>query len=255
MSSAPAVPSSSTASPPDAPAFGFSEQLEAGRGSENYNRWIADQFMPYAGRRVLEVGCGIGNLARYWVDREHFLGIDTEPECVSKCTERFRAHPQARFTQDRVGAPGWVERWGEHRFDTVVAVNVLEHIRDDREALRGWRDIVRRGGGGHVCVFVPAFEFAFSWFDRRYGHYRRYTKETLRDRLLDAGMDIEELRYFNMPGLAAWWATFVLLGRKDTIRGQVGLYDRVVVPLARRLESRLTPPFGNSVVAVCKVAG
>src|SRR6185369_12455656 len=117
----------------------------------------------------------------------------------------------------------------------------------------GWREIVEAGGGGTIGIFVPAFEFAYSWFDQRYGHYRRYTKETLRDKLLDAGLEIQVLRYFNMPGLAAWWATFVLLGRKDAIPGQVGLYDKVVVPIVRRIESVLTPPFGNSIVAVCKV--
>jgi SAM-dependent methyltransferase len=237
---------------PAAPHFGFSEQLETGREAENYNRWIGDQFAPYTGRRVLEVGCGIGNLSRAWVDGEAFVGIDTEPECVAKCQQRFADRPAARFFHDRVGAPDWVRRWSEHRPDTIVAVNVLEHIRDDLEALRGWRDIVRVGGGGHVCVFVPAFEFAFSSFDKRYGHYRRYTKETLRDKVLDAGLDLVTLRYFNMPGLLAWWSTFVLFQRDAAVPGQMGLYDKVVVPIVRRLESVVPPPFGNSVVAVAR---
>jgi SAM-dependent methyltransferase len=234
----------------DAPGFGFSEQLEVGREAENYNRWIAEQFAPYAGRRVMEVGCGIGNLSKQWIDRESFVGVDTERDCVEKCKDRFAGVATARFFQDRVGAPDWVRRWSEHRPDTIVAVNVLEHIREDLEALRGWRDIVRAGGGGHVCIFVPAFEFAYSAFDKRYGHYRRYTKETLRDKMLDAGLDLQELRYFNMPGLLGWWTTFVLLKRGDAVPGQIGLYDKVVVPLMRRLEKVVTPPFGNSVVAV-----
>jgi SAM-dependent methyltransferase len=227
-------------SAPASATFGFSEQLETGRDAENYNRWIVEQFAPFTGRRIMEVGCGIGNLSRHWTDREVFVGIDTEPECVAKCVERFRDQPRASFFQDFVGAPDW------------VAVNVLEHIREDLAALRGWRDILRAAGGGHVCVFVPAFEFAFSAFDKRYGHYRRYTKDTLRDKLLDAGLELEVLRYFNMPGLLAWWTTFVLLRRGDAIPGQIGLYDKVIVPLVRRLESVVTPPFGNSVVAVCR---
>jgi SAM-dependent methyltransferase len=232
--------------------FGFSEQLEGARSADNYNRWIADQFLPHVGRRVLEVGCGIGNLSEFWADRELFVGIDTEEFCVSKCRQRFQSRSNVRLFQDRVGADGWVERWSENKVDTVLAVNVLEHIRDDLAALRGWRSIVEAGGGGTIGIFVPAFEFAYSWFDRRYGHFRRYTKESLRDKLLDAGLEIQTLRYFNMPGLAAWWATFVLLRQKDAIRGEVGLYDRLVVPLFRRIEERITPPFGNSIVAVCR---
>ena len=236
----------------DVPGFGFSEQLEVGRDAENYNAWIAEQFAPFVGRRVLEVGCGIGNLSKHWTDRDAFVGIDTEAECVEKCAARFADRPQARFLRDAVGAPDWVRRWSEHRPDTIVAVNVLEHIREDLEALRGWRDIVRAGGGGHVCVFVPAFEFAYSPFDKRYGHYRRYAKDTLRDKMLDAGLDIVSLRYFNLPGLLGWWTTFVLLRRGDAVPGQINHYDKVVVPLVRRLEQLVPPPFGNSVVAVAR---
>lgn len=242
--------------PGDEPAqdLGFSEQLESGRDAGNYNRWVAEQFLPHVGRRVLEVGCGIGNLSQFWIDRETFLGIDVDPRCVAKCSERFRGHPNVEIRQDRVGAPGWVDRWAAGRFDSVIAVNVLEHIRDDRATLEGWRRIVQAGGGGTINLFVPAFEFAFSAFDARYGHFRRYTKETLRDKLLDAGLDIQVLRYFNMPGLLAWWATFVLFQRQQAGSGRVGLYDKLVVPTLRRLEQRLAPPFGNSIVAVCRVS-
>jgi SAM-dependent methyltransferase len=236
------------------PQFGFSEHLEVGTGLDNYNRWIADQFLPYVGRRVLEVGSGIGNLSQHWTDRELFVGIDPEGACVTKCQQRFEGRANVRFLHDYVGAPDWVPRWSADRFDTVIAVNVLEHIRDDLDALRGWREILIGGGGGNLCVFVPAFEFAYSDFDKRYGHYRRYSKETLRDKLLDAGFDIEVLRYFNMPGLLAWWATFVLLKRREAGSRQTGLYDKAVIPLMRLLEERFAPPFGNSVVAVCRVA-
>jgi SAM-dependent methyltransferase len=234
------------------PDFGFGTELEVGRGAYNYNRWIADQFTPFIGSRVLEVGCGIGNLSSHWTDREMFVGIDTEPTCIAKCAERFQNAPRARFLHDSVGAPDWVPRWSQHRPDTIVAVNVLEHIREDLVALRGWRDILRAGGGGYVCVFVPAFQFAYSSFDRRYGHYRRYTKATLRAKLVDAGLDLVKLRYFNAPGLLAWWATFVLLRRQEAVAGQVDLYDKFMVPVVRRLEDIVSPPFGNSVVAICR---
>lgn len=243
------APMSSQLSPPQ---FGFSEHLETGRAADNYNRWIADQFTPYVGERVLEVGCGVGTLSEHWVDRPSFIGIDTEAECVAKCQQRFANRPSARFFHDRVGAGDWVQRWSAYAPDTIIAVNVLEHIREDLAALRGWRDILRARGGGHVCVFVPAFEFAYSSFDRRYGHYRRYTKETLRDKLLDAELELEALRYFNLPGLLAWWSTFVFLRRTDAAPAQLGLYDNVIVPVVRRIEQLFPPPFGNSIVAVCR---
>jgi SAM-dependent methyltransferase len=232
--------------------FAFATALEVTTSANNYNRWIADQFAPFVGRSVLEVGCGIGNLSRYWIDCQAFVGIDIEPACVAKCIERFRDVPSARFFHDFVGGPGWVPRWSEYRPDTIIAINVLEHIRDDVAALRGWRDVVCAGGGGYICVFVPAFDFAYSAFDKRQGHYRRYTKAILRDRLAAASLDPVVLRYFNAPGLLAWWATYVLLGRQDPDAGQVSIYDKVFVPVIRRVEQMLAPPFGNSVVAVCR---
>lgn len=237
----------------DASDFGFADQLEVGREAENYTRWIAEQFAPFMGRRVMEVGCGIGNMSKLWIDRDAFVGIDPEAACVEKCKARFARESRAQFFHDHVGAPDWTTRWTVHRPDTIVAVNVLEHIREDLAALRGWRDILRKSGGGHLCLFVPAFEFAYSEFDKRYGHYRRYTKDTLRDKILDAGLELRVLRYFNMPGLLGWWSTFVLLKRGDAVPGQIGLYDKVVVPLARRIERHVPPPFGNSVVAVARV--
>jgi SAM-dependent methyltransferase len=232
--------------------FGFSEQLELGKAAPNYNRWIADQFTPYVGQDVLEVGCGMGTLSEHWIGRSSFVGIDSEAECITKCAQRFAARPGALFIHDRVGAPDWVARWSAYRSDTIVAINVLEHIREDLDALRGWRDILQARGGGRICVLVPAFEFAYSAFDHRYGHYRRYTKASLRDKLLDAGLELEVLRYFNLPGLLGWWSTFVLLRREVAGTSQIGLYDRVVVPLARRVEQAFAPPFGNSVIAVCR---
>jgi SAM-dependent methyltransferase len=233
--------------------FGFSEVLESGRTTDEYNRWMAEQFVPHLGQRVLEIGCGIGSLLEYWADREFAMGIDMEQACIEKCQDRFRDRPNVRVSRDAVGSPGWIQRWSEHRFDSVVAINLLEHIRDDLAALKGWRQIVEAGGGGQICVLVPAFEFAFSDFDRRYGHYRRYTKETLRDKLLDAGLNIEVLRYFNMPGLLAWWTMFVLLRKQNAEDAPVGLYSKLVVPLFRKIEAKFTPPFGNSVIAVCSV--
>jgi SAM-dependent methyltransferase len=233
--------------------FSFSQHLEAARGISNYNRWIAEQFEPYVGKRVLEVGCGIGTMSEHWIGRPSFTGIDPEAECVQKSAQRFAARPSARFVHDRVGAPDWVARWSEFRPDTIMVINVLEHIREDLDALRGFRQILEAGGGGHLCLFVPAFEFAYSAFDHVQGHFRRYTKETLRDKILDANLELETLRYFNLPGLLGWWSTFVLFRRVYSDEAPVGFYDRAVVPLTRKLERLIPPPFGNSVVAVCRV--
>jgi SAM-dependent methyltransferase len=234
--------------------FGFGEQLERASVADDYFAWIADVFRPFVGQRILDIGCGIGTMIEHWVDRELVVGVDTEAACVARSRQRFDGRANVRIDELHVGAPGWIERLAQDRFDTLTAVNVLEHIRDDLEALRGWRRVLEASGGGNLCVFVPAFELAYSSFDRRYGHYRRYTKETLRDRMLEAGFDLEELRYFNMPGLVLWWLFFVVMRRDEVKTTEVSLYNKIFIPLARRLEKIVTPPFGNSIIAVGRVA-
>jgi hypothetical protein len=105
-----------------------------------------------------------------------------------------------------------------------------------------------------VVVFVPAFPFAMSDFDRAIGHYRRYTKDAARRAFADAGLVVEELRYVNVPGLAAWTVGMRLLRMRPrdglVLRG----WDRAVVPVARRVENRVSPPFGQSLLAVSRTA-
>ena len=128
---------------------------------------------------------------------------------------------------------------------------MLEHIEDDVRAVRGARALVREGG--HVVMFVPAFPFAYGRFDKAVGHYRRYTKASLREAFEAAGLDLVDLRYVNMPGLASWYVGVRLLRMTVSDSVVVRLWDRTITPLARRLESKRRPPFGQSLLAVARV--
>lgn len=158
--------------------------------------------------------------------------------------ERFVDDP--RVTVRRLKLPTG-ER-GAH--SAAVALNVLEHIEDDVSAMRGAAHLVRPGGA--VVLIVPAFQFAMSRFDRSVGHFRRYTCDSLSTVLTDAGLTIEELRYINPIGLINWYLVCTLLGwfprNGPLLRG----YDRTVGPVAKRLERRWRPPFGQSVFAVAR---
>jgi SAM-dependent methyltransferase len=130
-------------------------------------------------------------------------------------------------------------------------MNVLEHIDDHVGALRAAHALLRPGGT--VVMFVPAFEFAMSRFDRAVGHYRRYRRSTLREAYQRAGLAIEQIHYVNAPGLFAWFVGMRLLGMTPMDGGSVRMWDRTVVPIARAVERRVRPPFGQSVFAVGRV--
>ena len=136
---------------------------------------------------------------------------------------------------------------------TVVAVNVLEHIEDDCAALRALSRLVVPGG--RLVVWVPGYPRLYGEFDRQVGHVRRYTPATLRAALEGADLTPVEVRPVNLLGGLAWWLIVRHGGVSAPRPRLVQLYDRTVVPLTRAVERRITPPFGQSVMAAAIVPG
>ena len=217
------------------------ETLEAAR---NYNAWIASLALPYLGTDPIEVGSGTGTLAQLWLE----AGVRqlTVSEVDSQMLERLRA----RFEGDgRVAVEEIdLEHASSAGHSALVGLNVIEHVADDVGGLRAAARLVRPGGA--VVVFVPAFPFAMSEFDRAIGHHRRYTVKTIRRTFGDAGLEVETIQYVNAPGLLAWLVGMRLLRLTPSEGIALRAWDRLVVPIARRVEGRRPPPFGQSLLAV-----
>jgi SAM-dependent methyltransferase len=225
-----------------------SEVLEDLSDAVNYQRWLADLTRPYLGDDPIELGGGIGDYAAAWLTTVPRITVTEADESRFKVlAERFV--DDERVTVRPLVLPA-VER-AEH--SAAVALNVLEHLDDDVAALRSVAGLVRPGGA--IVLIVPAFPFAMSRFDRSIGHFRRYTVRSLRAALEGGGLRVEQIRYINPIGLVNWYLACRLL--RMTPRNGVLLrgYDRLVVPVARRLERRWRPPFGQSVFAVARTAG
>ncbi|MBE9376042.1 class I SAM-dependent methyltransferase [Saccharopolyspora sp. HNM0983] len=224
------------------------EALEDLVSAVNYRRWLCSLAVPHFGADVLEIGSGLGHFAAEWAD----MGVaitasEAAPERLAILRERFAG--DQRVSVRELGVP--ITERGEHT--NVVAYNVLEHIEDHIGALRSFAGLVRPGGT--VLLIVPAFEFAMSRFDRAIGHHRRYRVPQLADALTSAGLVPEQCRYINGPGLLAWWLTCRVLGGRPKAGAMLSAYDRVYVPIERRIESRVRPPFGQSVFAVARRPG
>ena len=223
--------------------------LEALESARSYNAWIASLVRPHLGDDPIEIGSGTGTYAGLWLD-EGLLRLtvsEADPELVDHLRHRF-----AR--DDRVIVRELdLLRVEPAEYSSVVALNVLEHIEDDVAGLRAAAQLVQ--AGGVVIVFVPAFPFAMSRFDRAIGHYRRYTVETMRSALDAAGLPVEEVRYVNAPGLVAWVVGMRFLRMTPHEGIALRSWDRAVVPVARHLEARWPPPFGQSVLAIGRTVG
>jgi SAM-dependent methyltransferase len=214
-------------------------------GADNYAGWIFELIEPYLGNEVLEIGAGHGTFTEMLARKaKRVVASDLSERCVSRLRERFSAEESVKILH------GSVDSAAAHGpFDSVILINVLEHIEDDDSALRELRGRLLRPGG-RVVLWVPAFSLLYSDFDRRIGHYRRYRRPGLRKQLTDAGYEVLDVRYVNAVGAVAWLVLARFLRRTPTHGTPVKIFDRYFVPQLKRLERRWRPPFGQSVLAV-----
>jgi len=223
----------------------LAETLDNLDGADNYAGWIFELLKPHLGREVLEIGAGHGTFTEMLAaEADRVVASDISQRCVSRLRERFSGAESVQIMHGSVDSAAALGP-----FDSVVLINVLEHIEDDDGTLRELRGRLLRPGG-RVILWVPAFSFLYSDFDRKIGHYRRYTKAGLRAQLCDAGYQVQDIRYVNAVGAAAWLVLARLLHRTPTNGTPVKIFDKYFVPVLKRLEQRQQPPFGQSVLAV-----
>jgi SAM-dependent methyltransferase len=210
----------------------------------NYLSWVASLCNPHLGRRVLEVGAGIGAITARYEHGRDVVANDVSARCVTALRERFADRPNVRVEDRDLRSLELGER-----FDSVLMVNVLEHIIDDVEALKGLSRLL--APGGKIVVYVPALNGLYGPWDETIGHYRRYSIWRLREVFKQADLDPIELRWVNFLAIPAW-AAFSRGDVED--QGRSGkllrLWDRTAVPVARFVESRVRVPIGLNVFGV-----
>jgi SAM-dependent methyltransferase len=208
-----------------------------------YFAWQSRLVLPYLGRRVVEIGCGIGNFTGLLLDRDLVVAVDVEPACVQRLGERYSERPNLHtfVTRDIAGLARFTP-------DSVVCLNVLEHIEDDRAALRQMASIL--SPGGVIVLLLPAFPALYGPIDRHLGHYRRYTRSSLETLAATTGLRLRHARYMNTLGFFGWWVNARLLRREAQSEAQIALFDRLAVPLMSRVEALWPPPFGQSLLTV-----
>jgi SAM-dependent methyltransferase len=216
-----------------------------------YLEWQLEWFRPHLGRRVLEIGCGVGGILDLLGPRELIRGIDVDPEVLDFAAKRFAVRPEVKLQLLDFGqlSASELARLRADRFDSVVCINLLEHLEDDRRALRAMEDVL--SPGGHLLLLVPAHRALYGAYDALDGHFRRYSKRELRSAIASTGLELVRLRHFNAIGAMGWWVQYKLLRRSMHGGSQFGIMNRVL-PIVRPLESRIEPPFGLSIVAVCR---
>jgi SAM-dependent methyltransferase len=224
------------------------ETLDIMSEAPNYNAWQLSAVAPFLGRRICEIGSGLGNISALLLDRtpDLLLLTDTDPFYLQHLRERYAGHASVALEPLSLPDPSAASRLGPHRLDTALAFNVIEHISDDVGALTTMASLV--GTGGRVIVLVPALPRLYGSLDRELTHVRRYTRRSLAQAFERANCTAESMFYFNMLGACGWWLNARLLGVPRIPRSQLRWFDRLI-PLLRA-EDRLPRPFGLSVIGI-----
>jgi glycosyltransferase involved in cell wall biosynthesis len=228
---------------------GYKTLLRLSR-AERYNRWMFQQMTPWLGQRVLEVGSGIGSFTRYLTGRDLVVATDLNPRYLRILGNTFERHTRVEVMPLDLGDFDPAEL-ASRNLDTILCLNVLEHIEDDRGALRRLYDSL--APGGRLLLLVPAHQRLYGSIDRAIDHHRRYERTGLVAKLEEAGFLVEHTEFFNRLGVVGWWLNGQVFRRSGVPGLQLHLHN-ALVPLLRA-EAHVPLPFGLSLVAVARRAG
>ena len=222
------------------------EDQERMSRAKNYFDWQSRLVLPELGQCVIEIGCGIGNFTQKLLTRESVVAIDIEAGCIERLRERYPNQPNLHALVREAGAN--LDDLKTFRADSIVCLNVLEHIGDDLTTLRNMASIIVPGGV--IVLIVPAFQALLGPIDRNLGHHRRYSRRSIARMAAHAGLRIRKMHYINFPGFFGWWFNAHILRREAQSASQIDVFDRLIVPVISRLETVAHPPFGQSLFCV-----
>jgi 2-polyprenyl-3-methyl-5-hydroxy-6-metoxy-1,4-benzoquinol methylase len=227
--------------------------LAAISAADNFNQWMYDTIKPFVKGHVFEVGSGIGNISQFFLQNGNLTTLtDLRQTYCDILDQKFRNYPNLKgILKVNLTHPHFESEYAHllGTYDSIVAMNVVEHIEDDNLALANCYKLLAKGG--HVIILVPAYQFLFNKFDVGLEHFRRYTKKRLTDLIAKNNFEIIHNQYFNAVGIAGWFVTGSVLKRETIPEGQMGLYNKLV-PAIKVMDKLIFNQIGLSTICVGK---
>ncbi len=213
-----------------------------------YNKWTLDQFSKYLNGDILEVGSGIGNFTRMLSDFGTVTSLDVDPGYIDKTKALVGDRVKVGLGDIEAGRYFFDIK---QKFDTIICLNVLEHIKDDDKALRNLTQLLK--DGAYLVLLVPIHKFLFGEIDKSIGHFRRYDQDSIKKSIADRGLKIELTRRLNFLGALGWFIAGRVLKQRKVAKGNMKIFNAIVWPFML-LEKFMEPPFGTSLLIVAKKA-
>jgi SAM-dependent methyltransferase len=259
MHTSPALPPSGARTDAELSKIPF--ELRSLAAARNYQAWVYRSVEPLLGKRILELGAGIGNMSRWLPVRERLILTESEPTLCEMLRESLgdRASDPRVSTASLDLSNADIPRYAAENLDTIVSFNVLEHVEDDRAAIASLCEILRKSqapGPRRLVSFVPAHSWAYGAMDKTFGHYRRYSRGRLASILREVAPDARHTSsYFNVVGLAGWIVNGRVLGKSQIGMGSIAAFERIcpiVAPVDDWLHRYLKLPMGQSLISVAE---
>lgn len=206
------------------------ETLDVISEADKFNEWMFNTVDKNIHGEILEIGSGIGNISEFFIDKNRSISVsDMREEYCDLLEGKFTGKNNFRAVyQIDIIDPDFGEKHSElfGKFDSVFALNIIEHVEKDDLAIKNCLKLLKPGG--QLLILVPAFMWLFNSFDTELGHYRRYTKKSLEKMFIQNKLSISYSRYFNFAGILGWWFSGKILKNKNIPSGQMKLYNRLV---------------------------
>lgn len=223
--------------------YSGADTLENMSQARFYNKWTLGKFKSHIKGNILEVGCGIGNFTSILSEYGKVFAIDIDKSLIEKIK---------RNDKIEVGF-GDIEKnvyfFKDQRFDTIVCINVLEHIKEDVNALENMYNLLQKGG--KLILLVPTHSFLYGEIDKAIGHFRRYDPATITQNLSDIGFDIKFKRKLNLLGAIGWFIAGKILRNKQVEVEKIKLFN-IISPLFFIMENFIEPLIGTSVLVIAE---
>lgn len=227
--------------------------LEVIAKADKFNRWMYQTIKPYCNGKVLEIGSGIGNISAFFMEDEFEIMLtDIRTGYCDKLESTFQSNPFFLGTEVMdLTDEEFEAKFASHigQYDTVFALNVVEHIYDDSLALKNCRKLLN--SNGQLIILVPSYQKLYNGFDKELGHYRRYTKSLLSSVFHKNNFKIIHKQYFNFIGIFGWYVTGSLMKKDSIPGGQMKLYN-TLVPIFKIIDKLILNSAGLSTIVVGK---
>jgi len=216
--------------------------------ADKFNNWMYLTIKPYLKGDILEIGSGIGNITQSVInDKYKITASDIRDNYCSMLRNRFDKNPYLQEVRHiDIVNPDFDQEYNDlfNKFDSIFALNVVEHIENDSLAIKNCKKLLRKDG--NLIILVPAFQGLYNRFDKELEHFRRYTKPTL-EKLFVNDFKIHKTQYFNFIGIIGWWFSGSILRKKTIPGGQMNLYNKLV-PAFKLVDKIMMNKIGLSVI-------